>query len=465
MWKNIDPQYRTEASKLFQLVHGFSTSSAAAKTSFYLVYLHPITLFLATINTPSDAIKAPIQPLDTAKILREIDLRLRSRCLGLLEIDRRGPRVQFIHKTAREFIGHPSIWGSILAQTANTGFNVNLSLLSSYILQLKSWKKGVPAGAQAPHSQLKVLWSLVHGAMHFARLTERSTRESQTTLLDQLDRALKFHIDVIFPSVYDFSRIVLMEEGLDIQPFTPFSEMVPYKESHWSDLIPYYAFRRCPFHTCFLSFAIQHGLLLYVQSKLAGTHHQELPSKAGRPFLDYPLYVDDDRPGRDFTSTDMVETLLNHGANPNEIFNGRTPWQNVLTYLLQYGSAFGRRSGRKEIEKWGRMLELLILHNANPNACCGEGYTMHNGVRTARRCYSALRVVRRVFGVRGSKGSSNDHDNSSYDSGEDFQNFKIEDRKRIQFDILARLNRLLRELGGDEQEWYNSVLAYPSPNS
>ncbi|KFZ17859.1 hypothetical protein V501_01515 [Pseudogymnoascus sp. VKM F-4519 (FW-2642)] len=113
---------------------------------------------------------------------------------------------------------------------------------------------------------------------------------------------------------------------------------------HWN-------FCRPDWRDDFLAVAVTYGLHSYVAQKL-GNGNSILRRKKGRPYLDYALYHTVGNPG--VYSPDMVKVLLDHGAKPNQKFDGRSPWHTFLHNGLDYP------------ETAYQIAELLLQHGADP---------------------------------------------------------------------------------------------------
>jgi hypothetical protein len=115
--------------------------------------------------------------------------RLHVRCMGLLEVHRSRDapyqvadfnRIQYLHRTTRDYLERPDVWSGIVAQTRGTDFDPRLSLLRACVLQIK-W--GLHR-AVSPAYVFKI-------ATSYARKIERSTGHANIELIDQLFLAVQ----------------------------------------------------------------------------------------------------------------------------------------------------------------------------------------------------------------------------------------------------------------------------------
>ena len=106
---------------------------------------------------------------------------------------------------------------------------------------------------------------------------------------------------------------------------------------HWSNFHPdtEHAHPR-GWDDSFLSLAVQFGLHNYVKSKLGDKGSTKVvKSKKGRPLLDYALQPLMLAAPHGLVVPEMVRTLIDHGANPNEKFEGRTCWEGALHWQYE----------------------------------------------------------------------------------------------------------------------------------
>jgi hypothetical protein len=124
-------------------------------------------------------------------------------------------------------------------------------------------------------------------------------------------------------------------------------------QKHWGTHINFqWNFYRPDWRDDFLAVAVTYGLHSYVAQRL-GNGNSILRRKKGRPYLDYALYHTVGNPGA--YSPDMVKVLLDHGAKPNQKFDGRSPWHTFLHNGLGYP------------ETAYQIAELLLQHGADPS--------------------------------------------------------------------------------------------------
>ncbi|CZR54072.1 uncharacterized protein PAC_03955 [Phialocephala subalpina] len=217
MFSSISPFYKVQASQYFQLVR---TAREQCRVSNHdddnSEPLTLIELSLAEDDDPDLAITAPIRPLKEHFKISRCELaqaRLQVRSMGLLEIHRTHTfrpsrrytvdpfsRIQYLHRTTRDYIERPEVWANLVAETKGTAFNPHLSLLRTCVLQLK-WTIYL---AENPN----VIFDL---AVSYAQTLEKTTGEGRTALLDELDRTMRAKIHACR---YDYFVNVAKEHGL-----------------------------------------------------------------------------------------------------------------------------------------------------------------------------------------------------------------------------------------------------------
>jgi hypothetical protein len=197
MLSRIEPFYQEKASEMFQLIR----ASRQFKPIHHAVIHRQMTLFALALADEDDyelAISTQAKPWELAHIQERCEImaaRLKCRCAGLLEIQEFDPasqstsqvntptvrpasKVQYLHRTVKDYLEKPDIWSRILAYTAASTFNANSRMLSSCILQMKTYMTS---------TQSKQLWYAALDAMTYARLADDESTVSNAALLEQLD--------------------------------------------------------------------------------------------------------------------------------------------------------------------------------------------------------------------------------------------------------------------------------------
>jgi hypothetical protein len=79
------------------------------------------------------------------------------------------------------------VWQGLLDLTAGTSFNVDLALLNSCLLEIKT-----APPIQDIYTESSELWSRMRYALVYAERLERATGISQSAFLHELDEAMSF---------------------------------------------------------------------------------------------------------------------------------------------------------------------------------------------------------------------------------------------------------------------------------
>ena len=124
--RDLDPFYLVHACQYFQLMLANDSSAEALLLSF------------ADEEKKDFAVKLPFGSLSNRERSRRVETirrRLNSRCRGLLEVDPT-ERVNFLHRSVRDFLVKPDILEKIDNATKGTTFDVHLQLCSAYYCML-----------------------------------------------------------------------------------------------------------------------------------------------------------------------------------------------------------------------------------------------------------------------------------------------------------------------------------------
>lgn len=198
MFMHMPLAYKKQASELFQIC------LAAAESQSGTYHITPVQLHFAgwdvatIIGTP---VRTPT--VNEEKIFVEItEGRIRARCAGILELrsvdyKRKGflglrsvkhHYVDFIHRTAVEFLKLPEIWEKVFLLTTGTEFHPAVSLCHSCLLLCKTASKECPMVLDYSD-----IWYYMDRAMHYAFLAERDERPVTPAVLLDLDQAMSKH--------------------------------------------------------------------------------------------------------------------------------------------------------------------------------------------------------------------------------------------------------------------------------
>lgn len=200
MLDRIPPKYRKQASEMLQLVmanlHGFHGLG-------YITPMPAIQLSFS-LDAPDQAIESShglIPEEEAIKRVTQIELRLMSRCLGLLEL--RNPRastskskrsstatVELLHRTAIEFLMNPDATRKVQALARDASFRPLLSWFCSCISMTRFTGQDKALVAQTERaSRDSRPWRELRNAMVLAQASEDSGIPIPSRFFDALDQA------------------------------------------------------------------------------------------------------------------------------------------------------------------------------------------------------------------------------------------------------------------------------------
>lgn len=121
-----------------------------------------------------------------------------------------------------------------------------------------------------------------------------------------------------------------------------------------------------------LSVAIQYGLLTYVREKLAEDPTSVKSRKSERSLLTHAIAPAKNTRFFRF-NVELVAMLLQHGADPNQRFMGRSPWENALLWnyeFMQEAYKSGKVVPKERTIEQIKIFRVLLEKGAKPNAFC-----------------------------------------------------------------------------------------------
>jgi hypothetical protein len=368
MLRHIPDEYKTESSEMFQIVRRYNDRARHTPSALTLKFAE---------EAESTVLTASIKPIAIGQRLWYDEVvagRLRSRCVGLLEIRQRNhigsPNpvacVEYLHKSVAEFLAKDNIWDNITTHTCKAKFDANTALLRSFVMQVKC------AEIEKEHHYY-MMFSLLERAMIFAEMAEKSTGFASTTLLDELDRTCRSHLQALRSNFPRNSDSILAYVKIEFWSGRSIfdGDDADCEQEPWDDN--------------FLALATTYGLTLYNGVKLQ-EYGQQVFQWGIVPLLDYACFP---RVGFrtltdwKFSRAEIVEMFLQHGADPNGKSDcaPRTVWQKALRIQLL------------DPYSWVTLLMLLVQHGADANAYLEENLS------SGRVRRSALRYIKSRLGT------------------------------------------------------------------
>ena len=265
-----------------------------------------------------------------------------------------GLTVDYLHRTARDFLESPKTWTRILNATGKS-FNPHLSLACMYVSQLKTFAVAT-TDREESHSELQramlptQLWNLVAPCLlHLREVGNNSLEETQRLLSDQLDLTIQHY-----------------------QNIADFGTYLP-------------------------AVAVKLGILPYIRNRLErGTFPFE--THVGEPLLNITIiqhkrhrsleghlktFMESWTRKNGYTLPDVavIKLLLEHGADPNQLYEGSTPWLN----LVQIAGSHEKSpvSQPDTCSDWLDIAELFLQHGADPTIWMDVAIMgpLHNALR------------------------------------------------------------------------------------
>jgi hypothetical protein len=360
MLGRISPRYRAQAFRLLYITQQLLPNVHNAGVhvlvlSYAEEYGYTTTTTLPTCGT--------ILSAELEERQQKIEVVVRSRCLGLLEVSlSKAPAksgflsdaakfeglattytVDYIHKSVAEYLEDIDIQARVL-ETSGPTFDVNVAILNALVITC----------GHIIYPKFLEMFS------HFNRQAEQSTMKAQSTAVSGLDTyfSIPHNRDGMRRFHFQDNRFRSEPEG-----------------KHWANYFIEDYSRPCPWHDTTLAFAIRCGWDLYVAEKLS-EHGSGLPAKQGRPWLDYAV-----RPEPVYSrhvygmNPKIVKCLLEHGADPNAKFNGYSAWSNALYYMVKkrFDAVLRRKDTAAHALQVLEVMKLLLAHGADKKAFCVSG--------------------------------------------------------------------------------------------
>jgi len=374
IFNKISPRYRGDASRLLQLVQAGTADG---------VELNVLELSFADSREPDLVFNTKIEPMSVSEVQSRsqiLEARLKSRCLGLLEIVKSShsppptdwakthmaSSVKFLHRSILEFITREDIRRELL-RSEDDDFDANICLVKSAVHMIKAYNINDPTAGDWENERGRGgvaeggLPELVFRAGFRCRQAELSSRRSQSRLVDELDIVMKIHFKALG------NRLKKPRGGF---------------QSHWfASLVDTVHFGS---HASIISFAARCGMPLYISEQIHKFGSGILTD--GIWLLYYAVKADRYNWGyRLGSSSEVVRILLEHQRDPmpdGEFYSG---WCAILTQACAYVD------DKEAVPLY--MLEMIrefVLHGANPNEVTILGQSDDDYISTA------LRVTERI---------------------------------------------------------------------
>lgn len=286
----LEPVYLEQSSRIFQIF------AAARLTGGSLTSLE---LLFAEETDAQRLLCSPAGPLTNQEWISRIelvDIWLVTRCGGLIEANKApnsndiNRNLSYLHRTVRDFLELPQIWTRIIGPTRGSDFNPHVSLLQSSVLFIKL--------AVGPDIDSAGILDFAAVGLRHAYQAEFETNRPQVFLLDELDRRIQGGPGIV-------RRLFLIPSN--------------YREDPAQDYD-------------FLALVVRNGLYHYLAHKIE-CQPDVIRETSGRPLLQcaIPPFI-----GKHQLSSNMVDLLMQNGADPNQIYGGQSAWGCVFRLFADH---------------------------------------------------------------------------------------------------------------------------------
>ncbi|KAK4203324.1 hypothetical protein QBC40DRAFT_251294 [Triangularia verruculosa] len=275
MMKNLKKtsKYLVESSWVLRLIQAAShwNKLDAAVASYAIQHWNDGQINITKVKEMEIAM---IHPIDLTKIREIFRRRIKAHFGGLLECEAPHFKVEFVHKTAKDFALRDSTWEKVYGEDYDkASFDPNLALLAGHIALIKSIGKNMIAdtGRQFGSSYI-----CVADAMHYAELADSSCqgRESYIAMVDELDYTMKTIAQRLKICDHEYP----VEGRIESRPWPHFE---PAHKRESSDNLDPYRLSRPPYRTHnFLAMAALGNLVNYVERKLSNANAPDWQSTA-----------------------------------------------------------------------------------------------------------------------------------------------------------------------------------------
>lgn len=209
MLMNIHPLYRTQASEMLRLLAANFDRHYGDRGNGYFRPFPALQFSFALENKLSILEDQGVKPLSrtqAAARVHQVEARVRSRSLGLIEISEGTPddpltldfrhyQVDFIHRSVLEFLKDPEVAAIMESYTAGKAFDPRRALFASLVSLIKSIK---PQNRPSQSSKNSFVWTSfpwkdIEPAILLADNSELFGSPIPAALLDEFNKALCTH--------------------------------------------------------------------------------------------------------------------------------------------------------------------------------------------------------------------------------------------------------------------------------
>lgn len=368
MLLDIDPVRRAQGFDFFNFVRNAPYHITALRMYFF------------NNTTAEQVITMPIEkwtPDRVISVTNEIEDRLRSRTAGILELvdNERNPVmpepfVRFIHRTAKEFVQDPEVCRKLVRPVSNAmrkSPDPNEALLISSIALMKLRGIGYPGDIKT--------------ALDCITAAEESTGVAQHALIESLDSTVHILWQHCTEPSNEIERECWGKSARDRGAHWTLWLTRPIGFFHTAERVV-----RCTNQKHdLLSLAVEYDWVHFLETEIP--FGSRLQGRSGRPLLSHAINKDIDAKSSDgwvkeWDSRDpsshfprsptshprITAILLEHGADPNEVYAYENPGLDNTDSVWQIFLSRDRFEGQHAQVRWHMHAHLLVEFGALPNA-------------------------------------------------------------------------------------------------
>ncbi|KAI9666492.1 MAG: hypothetical protein M1821_004428 [Bathelium mastoideum] len=378
---SLDPFYLEHAAQLFELVKCCPSP--------------PSAVLLAYADEAGDIQKVIERPIctrtleETDALVESMRRRLNSRCKGFLEITRsiqsstndtavklvhEQRTVQYLHRTVKDYIESGTVQEK-LRSAMKAAFNPCVQLCAGYLRLIKTMDT-----SNITLLECDPAWNCVQNLLMVANAVPSTHSQETIHLMDDLDRTCVTIGQIVAKQQQDLARGSISNKS---------DFFYPLRNGHWVEVFP----RRRDIGECserytaprwnqswsgfgnhFVSLAIGFGVTAYVQHKVNNGCLIQLTTTFGHASESFDLNKIKKHPGPDQKwpllldaiklledpNRDMVQCLLDKGADPNATIPDRTGTDTVWKLVLDEAKTLGPQRDCRRIYAWLDIVTMMI---------------------------------------------------------------------------------------------------------
>ncbi|KAK3368656.1 hypothetical protein B0H63DRAFT_455414 [Podospora didyma] len=381
----IEAEFKVESSKVFQIFRACGNDLDALELYRILLYEDYESLIRTDLE-PDDDPDGSGRGKNTLKVEQLVEmveeqmaLKLSSRCRGLLEIrvintpktyylspglgpgltgpyeTRRHLKIEYLHRTARDFVERREYWSQVIKPTEETGFDPHAARLLGYVAGAKLTRFD-----SAPKEGCGLLRDI-------AKIPLSASLET-VALLDELDRILSFR----WKEQKEFDALLHWSCAHD----PGFAEFLLSPRHMWpiwgGDMV---------------SAAVRFRLLWYAEAKLGGppanaansgpiiindknNNHNNKNNNSRLPFLAYAVsfHLWAESTHLPLPNLELLEDLLALGYDPNEKYYEFSIW--AYTVHRVHTLAYMGFVAAGHLQAWLEVFMQMLSAGADPHVFC-----------------------------------------------------------------------------------------------